>query len=87
MATIIGIRREDKSEWERRVPLIPAAIAALQAQHQLHFLVQSSAIRVYKDEDYRDEGVEVTEDISAADLTFAVKEIPTELLQAGKTYV
>ncbi len=87
MARIIGIRREDKSEWERRVPLIPAATAALQAQHRLHFLVQSSAIRVYKDEDYRDVGVEVTEDISAADLTFAVKEIPTELLQAGKTYV
>jgi len=27
MGMTIGIRREDKNEWERRVPLTPAAIA------------------------------------------------------------
>ena len=28
----IGIRREDKSEWERRVPLTPQDAAQLQEQ-------------------------------------------------------
>jgi alpha-aminoadipic semialdehyde synthase len=87
MGKTIGIRREDKSEWERRVPLVPADLADLQKKHDLNFLVQPSAIRVYRDDDYRGAGIEVREDLSDADLVFAVKEIPMELLQAGKVYV
>jgi alpha-aminoadipic semialdehyde synthase len=83
----IGIRREDKSEWERRVPLIPSALADLQSSNDLRFLVQPSAIRIYTDDDYRTAGVAVEEDLGDADLVFAVKEIPSELLRAGKTYV
>ena len=29
MGVTIGIRREDKNEWERRVPLVPADLAEL----------------------------------------------------------
>jgi alpha-aminoadipic semialdehyde synthase len=87
MTSVIGIRREDKNVWERRVPLNPQDIAALQSQANLQFLVQPSEIRVYQDGAYRDAGIEVREDLGAADIIFAVKEIPTELLQAGKIYV
>ena len=30
MGVTIGIRREDKNKWERRVPLIPGDVADLQ---------------------------------------------------------
>ena len=53
MSLIIGIRREDKNQWERRVPLIPADIINLQETHRLRFRVQPSAIRVYTDDEFR----------------------------------
>jgi len=83
----IGIRREDKSEWERRVPLNPTALTDLQGSHDVRFLVQPSEIRVYTDDDYRAAGIAIEEDLGDADLVFAVKEIPTELLRAGRTYI
>ncbi len=82
----IGIRREDKSFWERRVPLVPADLATLQEEQGLRLLVQSSPIRVFADEAYRAAGIEVGESLDAAGLVFAVKEIPADLLQAGKVY-
>ena len=35
MNNIIGIRREDKNKWERRVPLTPVHVSTLVEQHQL----------------------------------------------------
>jgi saccharopine dehydrogenase (NAD+, L-lysine-forming) len=87
MSAVIGIRREDKNEWERRVPLIPADLADLQRDHGLRFLVQPSAIRIHADEEYRAAGVEVAEDLSPARLVLAVKEIPTDLLRPGTAYL
>jgi alpha-aminoadipic semialdehyde synthase len=83
----IGIRREDKSEWERRSPLSPADLADLQKRHGLRFLVQPSPIRVFADSEFTDAGVDVDENLEAASLIFAIKEIPLDLIRAGKTYV
>ena len=82
----LGIRREDKNRWERRVPLVPADLKALE-EGGLRFLVQPSPIRVFTDEEYRAAGIEVDESLAAAELIFAVKEIPTDLLRPGKVYV
>jgi len=87
MNAIIGIRREDKNKWERRVPLIPADTSDLQAKRGLRFLVQPSSVRVYTDDEYRSAGVEVNEDLGPASVILAVKEIPTHLLLPEKTYV
>ncbi len=81
-----GIRREDKSEWERRVPLVPADLKCLQDERGLRFLVQPSPIRVFGDHEYRASGIEVSEGLDAAAVIFAVKEIQDELLRAGKVY-
>jgi alanine dehydrogenase len=83
---LIGIRREDKNRWERRVPLIPTDAASLQAQG-LRFLVQTSSNRIFPDSDYTERGISVAEDLSAADMVLAVKEIPSALLLPGKVYV
>jgi alpha-aminoadipic semialdehyde synthase len=87
MSPPIGIRREDKSKWERRVPLIPADLAALRAAHGLQFLIQPSPIRAYTDEEYLGAGAGVSEDLGPASIVLAVKEIPETLLEPGKTYV
>ena len=84
---IIGIRREDKNKWERRVPLTPAHVEALLEEQDLHFLVQPSPIRALSGEDYTAAGAIVQEDLSAADVIVAIKEVPIDLLQAGKTYL
>jgi saccharopine dehydrogenase (NAD+, L-lysine-forming) len=87
MGVTIGIRREDKNEWERRVPLIPADLADLKRTHDVEFIVQPSPIRVFTDDDYLQAGVTVSEDLSPADIVFAVKEIPVDLLQGRKVFV
>ncbi len=87
MPVTIGIRREDKNEWERRAPLIPPDIAFLRKEHGLRFVVQPSSIRAYPDAEYESAGAELSENLAAADVVLAVKEIPIDLLQAGKTYV
>jgi saccharopine dehydrogenase (NAD+, L-lysine forming) len=83
---VIGIRREDKNKWERRVPLIPEDLADLGSQLDLHILVQPSTIRVFSDDEYRAAGIEVSGDLSPARVIFAVKEVPAHLLQPGAVY-
>lgn len=87
MNNIIGIRREDKNKWERRAPLTPAHVAQLVRDDNLRILIQPSAIRVFSDEEYTAAGATVQEDLSGAAVVLAVKEIPLELLQPGKTYL
>jgi alpha-aminoadipic semialdehyde synthase len=87
MPVTIGLRREDKNEWERRVPLVPTDLAQLQAGYGIRFVVQPSPIRIYRDEEYLAAGIEVGEDLSPAELILAIKEVPVPLLMPGKTYV
>lgn len=83
----IGIRREDKSDWEKRVPLVPADIEELHVQHGIEAIIQPSKIRIFSDDQYQDAGAEVSESLRSAEIIFAVKEIPTQLLEHGKTYL
>jgi len=87
MIKTIGIRREDKNEWERRVPLIPDDVAELREKYGIKTIIQPSEIRNFSNEEYREAGAEVNDDLRAADTVFAVKEIPLQLLEHGKTYI
>jgi len=87
MPSRIGIRREDKSKWERRVPLVPGHVEQLQEKHDIEVWAQPSEIRVFPDQDYRDAGCRITEDLSACPVVFAVKEIPAGFFDPGHTYV
>ncbi|MBU4485166.1 hypothetical protein KKA47_07090 [bacterium] len=84
---MIGIRREDKSIWERRVPLIPEDIQELALKSGLSFVVQPSKNRIFKDRAFKKAGATVSEDLSACDIVFAVKEIPKNLIINNKTYM
>ncbi len=87
MAPSVGIRREDKSRWERRVPITPAKARELHERHGIEFYVQPSPIRIFREEEFERAEAHVREDLSPAGVVFAVKEIPPEFFQAGKTYV
>ncbi|HPF71301.1 MAG TPA: hypothetical protein PLQ13_11570 [Candidatus Krumholzibacteria bacterium] len=87
MSSIIGIRRETKNAWERRVPLVPADIADLVRDRGLEFIVQPSPIRVFADADFAAAGASVDADLSPARVVLAVKEIPVDELHGRTAYV
>jgi len=82
----IGIRREDKNRWERRVPLSPDHVQTL-VEQGIDVVVQPSSLRIFDNEAYADAGATVKEDLSDADCILAVKEVPEELLIGNKTYM
>lgn len=86
MAVTIGIRREDKNPWERRVPLTPEAVARL-VQGGFKIVVQPSEIRAYLDEQYQQAGALISDDLSGCGLVLAVKEVPADLIRGGTAYV
>ena len=85
--TALGIRREDKNPWERRVPLIPVHTRELMRALPLEIRIQPSPIRIFADEDYRREGVTLSEDLSPCSVVLAVKEIPEAFFQDETVYV
>jgi len=82
----IGIRREDKNPWERRVPLIPEH-AALLVKDGIEVWVQPSPNRAFTDDEFRAAGARVEEDLSSCDPVIAVKEMPAGFFKEGKAYV
>jgi saccharopine dehydrogenase (NAD+, L-lysine-forming) len=82
----LGIRREDKSRWERRAPITPEDAAALAQQHGIASHVQPSPNRIFSDDEYRAAGAIVQEDLASCSVIFAVKEIAPSFLEPSKTY-
>lgn len=84
----IGIIREGKNPPDKRVAFSPKQLKAIQNEYgdQLNFQVQTSEIRSFSDEEYRNEGIEVVDDVSDADVLFGVKEVPIPELIPDKTY-
>ena len=88
MTLTIGLIREGKTPPDKRVPLTPKKCVEAQAAFPgLHIVVQSSAIRSYADQEYRDLGLEVRDDLSACDVLMGVKEVPANQLIPHKTYL
>ncbi len=87
MNTKFGIRREDINKWEKRVPLIPSHARELADRFPVEFRVQPSAIRIFTDDDYRLAGIPIEEGLSPCPIILALKEIPIELIEKGKTYL
>eukprot|EP01060_Flectonema_neradi_P025934 TRINITY_DN3479_c0_g1_i1.p1 TRINITY_DN3479_c0_g1~~TRINITY_DN3479_c0_g1_i1.p1 ORF type:complete len:962 (+),score=209.17 TRINITY_DN3479_c0_g1_i1:39-2924(+) len=83
---VVGIRREDKNEWERRVPLTPKHVKNL-VEDGLKVVVQPSSIRAFDDEEYVEAGATIREDLSEASTIVAVKEVPIDCLIPNRTYM
>ncbi len=83
----ICIRREDKNKWEKRAPLIPSHAEYLKKKYGIKICVQPSQIRIFKDSDYSDKGIELANDINHCSVILALKEIPEDLIMKDKIYL
>jgi saccharopine dehydrogenase (NAD+, L-lysine-forming) len=85
---LVGLLREGRTPPDRRVALTPKKCVELQTTYPgLRVRVQPSPHRAYSDQEYRDLGIEVAEDLLPCDLLLAVKEVPVDQLLPGKTYL
>ncbi|MBN1334979.1 MAG: hypothetical protein JXB39_03360 [Deltaproteobacteria bacterium] len=83
----LGIRREDKNAWERRVPVTPDTVRRLVAEHGLAVRVERFGRRVFPDSAFEAAGAVLVDDCFDADLVVAVKEIPAHLFRPGGAYL
>ena len=85
----IGLIKEGKIPPDRRVPFTPEQLQRLSQKYrgQIEFIVQSSNIRCFSDQEFMDAGIEVREDVSDCDCLMGIKEVPISQLIPNKTYV
>ncbi len=84
--TKIGIIKEGKIPIDRRVPLTPTQARQLKEKYQIEVKVQSSGIRCFSDDDYRNAGLSVVEEIDDCDIILGVKEVPIKKLTPEKIH-
>lgn len=82
-----GIIKERKNPPDRRVVFSPEQLAHLNhAFAKAEFIVESSPIRIFTDQQYTAHGIEVRNDVSDADVMLGVKEVPVDALIPHKRY-
>ena len=83
-----GLIKERKNPPDRRVVLTPMELVKLKEQFpQAEIVIESSDIRVFKDEEYTNLGFNVTQDVSDCDVLIGVKEVPVDDLIPNKKYI
>mgnify|MGYP006289375993 CR=1 FL=1 len=87
MTPTIGIRREDKNKWEKRTPIIPKHVKFLKEKYGIETIVQPSPIRIYNEEEYRNHGAIIKENLEDCKIIFGVKEMPLTFFKKNKTYI
>lgn len=82
-----GIIKERKNPPDRRVVFTPDEIVTFKSKFpEAEIKVETSDIRVFPDESYREKGITVAEDISDCDVLIGVKEVPVDALIPNKKY-
>jgi saccharopine dehydrogenase (NAD+, L-lysine forming) len=84
----VGILRETKNPPDRRVPLTPPQIVALEELYpNVEFYVQPSDYRCYSNEEYEYLDIPLKEDLRDCDILMGVKEVDKRTFIPGKTYL
>ena len=78
----LGIRKETKNKWEKRVPLNPKSVEKLVSEGY-QVIVQPSNIRIYENAEYEKAGAILSDDLSNCDIILGVKEVPIDNVMAG----
>ena len=82
-----GIIKERKNPPDRRVVFSPAKLAEFKEKFpEATIKVESSAIRIFSDNEYKDAGFQVVNDVSDCDVLIGVKEVPIDALISNKKY-
>ena len=84
----IALIREEKVPHDTRTPITPRQARQIKETYpSINIFCQSSDIRCYSDDEYRNEGIELVKDVSHCDILLGVKEVKIESLIPGKTYL
>jgi alanine dehydrogenase len=84
----VGILRETKNPPDRRVPLTPPQIVALEELYpSVEFFVQPSDYRCYSNEEYEYLNIPLKEDLRDCDILMGVKEVDKRTFLPGKIYL
>jgi alanine dehydrogenase len=82
-----GIIKERKNPPDRRVVFSPIKLQEFQSLFpKATIKVERSDIRVFSDQSYLDQGIEVSEKVSDCDVLIGVKEVPIDALIPNKKY-
>ena len=82
-----GIIKERKNPPDRRVVFSPKKLRELQEKFPTAKIeVESSDIRVFTDEEYTKENIQVSKDMIVCDVLLGVKEVPVDALIPNKKY-
>ncbi|MDO4728313.1 MAG: NAD(P)-dependent oxidoreductase [Bacteroidota bacterium] len=79
--------KETKTPPDKRVVLSPEMAQKLQGMYpDVQVVAQSSDIRIFPDQSYKEVGIEVVDDMSDCDVLLGVKEVKIEALVPNKKY-
>ncbi|QOG89294.1 alanine dehydrogenase [Flavobacterium columnare] len=82
-----GIIKERKNPPDRRVVFSPQELLKVKEFFpEANFKVETSDIRIFKDEEYSNLGISIDTDLTDCDVLIGVKEVPVEALIPNKTY-
>ncbi|AMA49970.1 MULTISPECIES: NAD(P)-dependent oxidoreductase [Flavobacterium] len=82
-----GIIKERKNPPDRRVVFSPEELLKVKEIFpEANFEVETSNIRIFKDEEYSNLGISVDTDLTDCDILIGVKEVPVDALIPNKTY-
>lgn len=85
--TTIALIREEKIPVDHRVPLTPDQAVRTQERFGVDVVCQSSSLRCFPDEEYRQSDIPVVASVQDADILMGVKEVPINRLISDKTYL
>lgn len=84
----IGLIREEKTPSDNRVALTPAQCKWIQKNiDNIKIFVEAADTRCYTNDEYKQAGIEVTNDVSNCDILLGIKEVPVSKLIPEKTYL
>ena len=83
----IGLIKEEKVPKDVRVALTPQQCVEIQNKYAVKIVVETSADRCYSNDEYKNEGIELVNDLSNCDIILGIKEVPIDKLIEGKTYL
>ena len=82
-----GIIKERKNPPDRRVVFSPFRLEAFKNEFsQAEIKVESSDVRIFSDEQYKEKGFDVVSDMTDCDVLIGVKEVPLDALIPNKKY-
>ncbi len=88
MTLTFALIKERKSPPDKRVVMTPEQCVLFKNRFpEARLVVESSDIRIFNDEQYRTQGIEVLDDVSFADIFLGVKEVPISALVEEKSYL